>query len=125
MDKVDNLMKKMPRQPNAMVWTSSLGACGIHGNMKLATHASQCLHSVEPGNTAAFVLLSNMYAKSSDTENVPNDGRRTRIRSTEIGSMENEAMYTYIEVNNKVNVFSFEDSEHPDMHEANEQLERL
>lgn len=65
LDKVDDLLKQMPRQPNAMAWTASLGACGLHGNVELARRVSESLHIVEPQNTAAFVLLSNLCAKSS------------------------------------------------------------
>ncbi|MCO5591054.1 hypothetical protein L7F22_045030 [Adiantum nelumboides] len=68
LDKVDRLLQKMPRQPDAKAWTASLGACGVHGNMELAKHVSESLCSVEPQSTAAFVLLSNMCARSTMEE---------------------------------------------------------
>lgn len=119
LDKVDDLLKKMPRQPNAMAWTASLGACGLHGNMELARHASECLHSVEPQNTAAFVLLSNMCAKSS-----AEDGQGMRALTKNRGVKE-EAECSYIEVNKKVYAFTAEDFLHPESQEIRVELHRL
>ncbi|KAI5058850.1 hypothetical protein GOP47_0027020 [Adiantum capillus-veneris] len=70
LDKVDLLLQNMPCQPDAKVWTASLGACGVHGNMELAKLISESLCTVEPQSTAAFVLLSNMCARSTMEESL-------------------------------------------------------
>ncbi|KAH7289642.1 hypothetical protein KP509_30G012500 [Ceratopteris richardii] len=90
LDEVGDLLNKMPRQPNAMAWTASLGACGVHGNMELAKFISESLHSVEPRSTAAFVLLSNVCAQSKIEDNI-----LIQRYLGEIETLTDDTAYTY------------------------------
>lgn len=47
------------------IWGAFLGACTIHGNVELAEYATSHLLEMDPDNSGAYVLLSNIYAKAS------------------------------------------------------------
>jgi DYW family of nucleic acid deaminases len=42
-----------------------LGACRLHGDVEVAERASKEIFSLDPCNSAAYVLLSNIYATAS------------------------------------------------------------
>ncbi|KAG0474105.1 hypothetical protein HPP92_015962 [Vanilla planifolia] len=53
---------EMPIKPNAIIWRTLLGACSIHGNIKLAEDVKMRLAEVEPNDSSDHILLSNVYA---------------------------------------------------------------
>lgn len=68
LEAANELISNMPFQPSAVVWRALLGACRIHGNINLAEHAAECILKLEPENSAACVLLSNMYGAAGKWE---------------------------------------------------------
>lgn len=70
LDEAVNLMQTMPMPPQASVWGALLGACRIHGNLVLGELASKRILELDPGNDSAYVLLSNIYAKSGKWDDV-------------------------------------------------------
>ncbi|CAN4111563.1 unnamed protein product [Withania somnifera] len=60
------ILSSMPveSQPNAL--KAFIGACKIHGNMKLAKWAAEKLFVIDPNDTATYVLMSNLYASDSN-----------------------------------------------------------
>ncbi|KAF7129180.1 hypothetical protein RHSIM_Rhsim10G0036200 [Rhododendron simsii] len=52
----------MEIQPNAIVWRTLLGACRVHGNVKLGRRANERLLGMRNDQSADYVLLSNIYA---------------------------------------------------------------
>lgn len=61
-DKAENIIHKMPLQPDAQVWITLLGACRVHQDVKQAENAAKHLSDLDPENTTVNVLLSNVYA---------------------------------------------------------------
>lgn len=57
-------MIQMPIEPNSIIWRTLLGACSIHGNVKLAEDVKLRLAELEPNDSGDYVLLSNAYAKA-------------------------------------------------------------
>ncbi|CAA6672923.1 unnamed protein product [Spirodela intermedia] len=55
-------IREMPVKPSALVWRALLGACKIHGDLKLGEEAAVKILQAEPADPAAYVLLSNIYA---------------------------------------------------------------
>lgn len=62
LDDAMEFTRKMPIEPNEMVWQTLLGACRVHGNVELGEIAAEKVLSVRP-DSATYVLLSNMYTE--------------------------------------------------------------
>ncbi|ERN06455.1 hypothetical protein AMTR_s00016p00259690 [Amborella trichopoda] len=57
--------------PNATsVWLALLSACRMHSNIKVGVRVATSIFDVDPCNTAAHVLLSNIYASAGDWDGV-------------------------------------------------------
>ena len=67
LNEAEHIIKELPIQPDATVWRTLLGACWNHGNLELAKAASTQLLKLEPQDPAAYVFLSNTYAKGCVT----------------------------------------------------------
>ncbi|XP_057954573.1 pentatricopeptide repeat-containing protein At2g29760, chloroplastic [Malania oleifera] len=101
-------IKNMPMAASASVWGALLGACRIHGNVALAEQACTRLLELEPRNHGAYILLSNIYAKSGKWENVSQ--LRKLMRDS---GLKKEPGYSSIEVNGAVHEFMAGDNFHP------------
>ncbi|KAJ0962618.1 hypothetical protein J5N97_027740 [Dioscorea zingiberensis] len=64
LDEAEELIKHLPMKPNATVWLALLSACRVHLNIEVARRTAQTIFDLEPHNSAAFVLLSNIYASA-------------------------------------------------------------
>ncbi|KAI3667746.1 hypothetical protein L6452_42815 [Arctium lappa] len=73
LDEAIELINVMPMPPLASVWGALLGACKLHGNVEVAEQASSRLLELEPWNHGAYVLLSNIYAKSGKWDKVEDE----------------------------------------------------
>ncbi|KAJ0975294.1 hypothetical protein J5N97_017259 [Dioscorea zingiberensis] len=76
---------KMPIKSNAVIWRTLLGACSIHGNLRLAECAKKRLSELDPNDSGDYVLLSNIYAvagKWKDVANVRRSMRDQRLMKT-------------------------------------------
>ncbi|XP_020577035.1 pentatricopeptide repeat-containing protein At2g27610 [Phalaenopsis equestris] len=101
------LIKGMPFEADAMVWRVLLGVCRVHRNMELGEIAAENLIKLEPQDSAAYVLLSNIYAAEGEWE------KRGRIRRMmEERRVRKEAGLSWIQVRNKVHAFMASDTSH-------------
>ncbi|XP_043718688.1 pentatricopeptide repeat-containing protein At4g21065-like [Telopea speciosissima] len=55
-------IKRMPVQPDRVVWGALLCACQSHQNVELAEEAANRLIELDPSHDGNYVLLSNVYA---------------------------------------------------------------
>ncbi|KAF5946965.1 hypothetical protein HYC85_017193 [Camellia sinensis] len=69
-DELMNQLDKMPCKPDGLVWNALLGVCRIHGNLELGRKAAENLIELEPQSSAAYVLLSSIYAALGKWESV-------------------------------------------------------
>ncbi|KAL2344627.1 hypothetical protein Fmac_005912 [Flemingia macrophylla] len=60
-DQAVDFVRKMPMEPDAVIWAALLGACRIYKNVEVAELALQRLIELDPQNPANFVMLSNIY----------------------------------------------------------------
>lgn len=100
-------IEKMPIEPAAIVWRSLLSACRIAGNVELGKYAAEMAISTDPKDSGSYILLSNIFASKgmwADVKKV-----RDRMDSSEVVK---EPGRSWIEVNNKVNVFIARDTTH-------------
>ncbi|KAL2343194.1 hypothetical protein Fmac_004479 [Flemingia macrophylla] len=65
LEEAEALVMSMPMKANSMVWMALLSACRKHSNLDVAERAANQIFEMEPGCSAAYVLLSNLYASSS------------------------------------------------------------
>ncbi|PQQ03062.1 pentatricopeptide repeat-containing protein [Prunus yedoensis var. nudiflora] len=56
-------LREMPYEPTKAIWGSLLAGGKTHGNLELSEFAARKLVELEPGNSAYYVLLSNIYAE--------------------------------------------------------------
>ncbi|KAJ7561573.1 hypothetical protein O6H91_03G034000 [Diphasiastrum complanatum] len=120
LDDAEDMIEKMSCQTGVPVWMALLGACRIHGNVQLGEHAAKQVLDLDPENTSAYVLLSNIHAAAgrwTSSEKVKH------MRDT--SHMHKELGHTWIEVNNQVHSFVANDQNHPQMVEIQQELKRL
>ncbi|KAM7257335.1 hypothetical protein ACFE04_013076 [Oxalis oulophora] len=108
LDEAKELITKMPFAPIASVWGALLGACKLHGNVELAEQACSNLLNLDPRNHGAYVLLSNIYAKTGRWDCVSE--LRKRMRDS---GLKKEPGCSSIEVNGNVHEFLVGDDSHP------------
>ncbi|KAG4393409.1 hypothetical protein AAZX31_03G065100 [Glycine max] len=116
----EDFINNMPFEPNVFGWCSFLGACKIHGDMERAKFAADKLMKLEPENSGAHVLLSNIYAKEKQWEDV--QSLRKMIKD---GNMNKLPGYSWVDIRNKTHVFGVEDWSHPQKKEIYEKLDNL
>jgi hypothetical protein len=66
LQEVENMVMAMPRKQQVAARMALLGACRIQGNVEMGEHIAKQIVEMEPKNTAAYVLLSNIYATASN-----------------------------------------------------------
>ncbi|XP_012573934.1 pentatricopeptide repeat-containing protein At1g08070, chloroplastic isoform X2 [Cicer arietinum] len=70
LDQAVSFIRKMPMEPDAVIWAALLGACRIYKNVEIAELALQRLIELEPKNPANFVMLSNIYKDMGRSKDV-------------------------------------------------------
>ncbi|OVA07334.1 Pentatricopeptide repeat [Macleaya cordata] len=81
LEEAEEFIRKMPMKANSMIWLTLLSACRVHFNLEVATRAAECVFDLEPDHSAAYVLLSNLYASAGKW----NDVSRIRLSMKERG----------------------------------------
>ncbi|KAL9452283.1 hypothetical protein AB3S75_008131 [Citrus x aurantiifolia] len=64
LEEAEELIKNMPLKANSMVWLALLSSCRMHSNAEVAERAAKEILDLEPHCSAAYVLLSNLYASA-------------------------------------------------------------
>ncbi|KAK8957422.1 Pentatricopeptide repeat-containing protein [Platanthera zijinensis] len=120
LDDAHQLILNMPMEPSAVVWSSLLNACGIHGDMALAEKAGSRLIELEPGGCGNYIRLSNLYSAGRRWK----DAEKTRKLMKE-SSIIKKPGCSSIEVGNRVYEFYAGDRSHPECREIYEMLHRV
>ncbi|XP_010686039.2 pentatricopeptide repeat-containing protein At2g27610 [Beta vulgaris subsp. vulgaris] len=107
-EKAMNFINKMPFSGGATVWRSLLGACHVCRNAEVGKIAAEKLMAIEPKDSSAYVLLSNIYAATGNWK------ERAKVRKfMDQRKVRKEAGYSWIEVKNKTYSFLAGDLSHP------------
>lgn len=109
LEEASKLIREMPFSPDAGIWGTILGACRIHGNIKLAEVASDHLFHLDPQNSGYYLLLSNLHANSGTWARV--DEIRSIMKDKGVQKIPG---YSWIEVNKSSHVFVAADKNHPE-----------
>ncbi|XP_020277370.1 LOW QUALITY PROTEIN: pentatricopeptide repeat-containing protein At2g29760, chloroplastic-like [Asparagus officinalis] len=70
LDEARDLIENMPMPSPASAWGALLGSCVVHKDVQLGELACKRLLELEPANDGAYILLSNLYAKSGKWDSV-------------------------------------------------------
>ena len=108
LEKATDIINGMPFTPGATVWRTLLAAARVHRNIELGKLAAEKLISLQPQHSAAYVLLSNMYAETGNWQERANVRRLMDRRK-----VKKEPGYSWIEVKNKTYSFLAGDMSHP------------
>ncbi|MBA0718895.1 hypothetical protein Golax_006614 [Gossypium laxum] len=113
-------INKMPCTPDALVWRTFLGACRVHHDKELGEHSAKMILQQDPHDTAAHILLSNLYASSGQWEDVARIRKNMKERN-----LIKEAGCSWIEVDNKIHRFHVADTSHPQVQEIYDKLDEM
>ncbi|XP_061376341.1 putative pentatricopeptide repeat-containing protein At5g52630 [Gastrolobium bilobum] len=116
----EDFINSMPFEPNAFGWCSFLAACKTHGDKERAKLVADKLMKLEPESSGAHVLLSNIYAKERQWEDV-----RILRKMIRDGNTKKLPGYSWVDIGNKTHVFGVEDWSHPQKKEIYEKLDSL
>ncbi|KAF9600431.1 hypothetical protein IFM89_009346 [Coptis chinensis] len=118
-----DVINSMPVAPDRAVWGALLGACRVHNNVDLAEMAAKELMRLEPDSSAPYVLLYNMHVDAGRWD----DAVEIRMMMERNG-IRKQPGHSWIDLNNKVNVFVASDRSHPlasEIHALTESFDQI
>ncbi|PON76839.1 DYW domain containing protein [Parasponia andersonii] len=120
LEKAMDIIIEMPFPASATVWRTLLAACHVRRNLEVGKIAAEKLISIQPQDSAAYVLLSNIYAAAGNWQ------ERAVVRKLmDERKVKKEAGYSWIEVKNKTYSFLAGDLTHPMAEHIYSKLEEL
>ncbi|KOM46365.1 hypothetical protein LR48_Vigan07g006900 [Vigna angularis] len=121
-NKIEEFIKSMPMDPNALIWRTILVACcrANSRTTELGRRAAKMLIQLEPQNAVNYVLLSNMHAASGKWEDVAE--ARLAMRNA---SAKKEAGCSWVTMKDGVHVFVAGDQTHPEKEKIYEKLKEI
>jgi pentatricopeptide repeat protein len=61
LERAEEVLSRMPMQPDLALWLCLLAACRKHGNVELGKRVFDRAVSMQPDKAAAYVMMSNIY----------------------------------------------------------------
>lgn len=114
------IVEEMPYEADAVVWKTLLSLSTVHGDVEVAEKAAGCILQLDPQDSAAYVLLSNIYADSGMWNEM------SKIRETmRSNNLRKQPGCSWIEVQDEVHSFLVGDKAHPRCKEIYEKLHVL
>ncbi|KAK9272083.1 hypothetical protein L1049_002452 [Liquidambar formosana] len=114
------LINEMPVEADAVIWRTLLSICKIHGNVEVAEKAASSILQLDPKDSSAYILLSNIYADAGMWGEVSKMRRMMRCNG-----LKKEPGCSWIEVKDEVHTFLVGDKAHPRCKEIYEKLDVL
>ncbi|KAK4788976.1 hypothetical protein SAY86_020295 [Trapa natans] len=108
LDEAEELIKSMTFKPNSIVWLALLSAGKMHSNLDVSERAMSQILKAEPHLSAAYVLMSNLYASVNKWKEVS----RLRVLMKQKG-IEKQAGSSWVTVKGQRHVFLSGDRSHP------------
>ena len=117
LDDAASLIQRRECEPDAVTWRALLGACRVHRNVDLATHAAKQILKMDPDDAGTYILLSNLYAVSQRWDDAEEIRKSMRARG-----ITKEPGCSWIQVNKQIHAFILGDDSHPQIDKINKQL---
>ncbi|KAK4265760.1 hypothetical protein QN277_026773 [Acacia crassicarpa] len=103
----EKLMLSMPFKASASMYRTLLNACRVQGDKETGKRVADKLFSLEPSDSAAYVLLSNIYAAANQWDNV--SSARNMMKNINV---KKDPGFSWVDVKNKVHLFVAGDRSH-------------
>ncbi|ONI17677.1 hypothetical protein PRUPE_3G173600 [Prunus persica] len=100
LEEAEELIHSMPMKADAIIWGSLLSSCRKHRNIEMAKRAANRVIELDPSDSCGFVLMSNVYAASSQFQ----EAMKERL-SMKQQKIEKEPGCSLIEVDGEVHEF--------------------
>lgn len=107
LNEAHELIRKIPIEPDIVMWSAFLGGCVVCGNVALGEIAAEKVIELEPHNSANYVLLANLYAHAGRWD----DLAKTRQMMNSRG-MQKSPGCSWIEDRDGIHVFLASDKSH-------------
>ncbi|RVW39727.1 Pentatricopeptide repeat-containing protein, mitochondrial [Vitis vinifera] len=120
LNEAEGFIHQMAFDPDIVVWKTLLAACKTHGNVDVGKRAAENILKIDPSNSAAHVLLCNIYASKGNWEDVAR--LRSLMKQRGVRKVPGQS---WIEVKDRIHVFFVEDSLHPERNKIYTMLEEL
>ncbi|XP_075501271.1 LOW QUALITY PROTEIN: pentatricopeptide repeat-containing protein At3g02330, mitochondrial-like [Primulina tabacum] len=114
------LIQDMPFEADDVIWRTLLSICKIRGNVEVAEKAASSLLKLDPEDSSAYVLLSNIYADAEMWDEVSK--MRKVMRHS---GLKKEPGCSWIQVQSELHMFLVGDKAHPRSEEIYENLDML
>ncbi|XP_027363392.1 pentatricopeptide repeat-containing protein At3g62890 [Abrus precatorius] len=115
-----NVVKTMPMEPDVIVWGALLSGARMHGDIETCEISIKKLLELEPTNSGAYVLLSNVYAKL---------GRWGEVRHLrdlmEVRGIKKVPGCSLVEIDGVIREFFVGDNSHPETQDIYRMLDEI
>lgn len=99
--RANEFIESAPTKPSKVVWRCLLSGCNIHKDLILGRYAAEKILSIDPDDSSALTMLSNVYAQAGMWSEA------AQVRKTMKGkAMKKDTGYSWTELNNKMYFFS-------------------
>lgn len=102
------LIESMSMEASASMYRTLLAACRVKGDTETGKRVATKLLELEPLDSSAYVLLSNMYAAASKWDEMKL--ARTMMKGQKV---KKDPGFSWIEVKNKIHIFVVDDRSNP------------
>ncbi|KAL0333563.1 UNVERIFIED_CONTAM: Pentatricopeptide repeat-containing protein [Sesamum angustifolium] len=120
LSEAENIIKKMPMQPDHVIWSALLAACRKHGETKLANVASSKLKELDPENSLGYVLISNIYCSANSFD----EADSVRMKMNRAG-VRKEPGLSWIEIRHRMHEFASGGAQHSQIKAIRANMEKL
>ncbi|KAK2966017.1 hypothetical protein RJ640_017095 [Escallonia rubra] len=122
LEDAEEFIRKMPIEPDAILWRTLISACKIHGETNRGDRLTKCLDLLQMNSSdcGSYVLLSNVYA----SEGRWHDKARMRDLMNKKGLLKPPGS-SRIELSEVVHEFTAGDSGHPEAEKIYRKLDEM
>ncbi|GFQ05448.1 pentatricopeptide repeat-containing protein at3g53360 mitochondrial [Phtheirospermum japonicum] len=116
----EDFMGRMGFEPDIVMWKTLLAACRNRGEVEVGKRVAEIILGIDPTNCVAHVLLCGIHASAGDWDDVAS--LRSLMRERGVKKVPGRS---WIEMKDRVHVFSVEDGLHPESDRIFVMLEEL